>query len=94
MHTSQFQKFDPYDWFCAPGSHSSDTSVFNPEPQESFRSSLSLMIHNTSELLLTVIRERADGPAEAEYDPVRPARPLLENKAGQTDAGAGVRDQS
>ncbi len=43
---------------------------------------------------LTVISERADGPAAAEYDPVRPARPLLENKAGQTDAGAGVRDQS
>ncbi len=21
MHTSQFQKIDPYDWFCAPGSH-------------------------------------------------------------------------
>uniref|UniRef100_A0A671M675 Leucine zipper, putative tumor suppressor family member 3a n=1 Tax=Sinocyclocheilus anshuiensis TaxID=1608454 RepID=A0A671M675_9TELE len=21
MHTSQFKKIDPYDWFCAPGSH-------------------------------------------------------------------------
>ncbi len=21
MHTSQFHKIDPYDWFCAPGSH-------------------------------------------------------------------------
>ncbi len=21
MHTSQFQKIDPYDWFCAPGTH-------------------------------------------------------------------------
>ncbi len=21
MHKSQFQKIDPYDWFCAPGSH-------------------------------------------------------------------------
>ncbi len=68
-----------------PITHSSDTSVFDPEPQESFRSSLSLMISNTSKLLLTVISERADGPAEAEYDPVRPARPLLENKAGQSD---------
>ncbi len=23
MHTSQFHKIDPYDWFCAPGSHMS-----------------------------------------------------------------------
>ncbi len=21
MNTSQFQKIDPYDWFCGPGSH-------------------------------------------------------------------------
>ncbi len=21
MHKSQFQKIDPYDWFCGPGSH-------------------------------------------------------------------------
>ncbi len=83
MHTSQFHKIDSYDWFCAPGSHSSGAPgklTFIP----------SLMIITR----LTVISERADGPAAAEYDPVRPARPLLENKAGQTDAGAGVRDQS
>ncbi len=27
MYTFQFQKIDPYDWFCAPGLHIPDSIV-------------------------------------------------------------------
>ncbi len=27
MHACQFKKIDPYDWFCAPGSHLSTDDI-------------------------------------------------------------------
>ncbi len=33
MHNSQFKKIDPYDWFCAPGSHVS-LLFLQPSPVE------------------------------------------------------------
>ncbi len=29
MHKSQFEKIDPYDWFCGPGSHVTDMTAEN-----------------------------------------------------------------
>ncbi len=35
MYKSQFQKMDPYDWFCGPGSH-----LFNWEDLDAFENEI------------------------------------------------------